>query len=88
MKKLILTILLILPLNVLAYQPKPIDFSFNEDGEVFGMLEDGTSFSQINIFDEPRIQKFCWSECWYVSDKGIINTNSDLNALSIYFNSL
>lgn len=63
----------------------PTEFWFNEEGECFGTLEDGTEFSQVNIFSDPRIQKFCWTECWYISDKGIIEAESDLQALSIYF---
>ncbi len=69
-----------------AYDPKPIDFWFNQDGEAFGILEDGSSFSQTNIVNDfTRLQKFQWEkEFWYISDKGVIFADSDLQALSIY----
>lgn len=63
----------------------PISFWFNTEGESFGTLSDGSSFSQVNIANSfTRLQKFCWQECWYVSDKGIIEAEYDLQALSIY----
>ena len=71
---------------VFAYQPKPVSFEFNSEGEAFGLLEDGTRFSQMNVAVDLgiRLQKFCWQECWYISDKGIIEVESDIQALSIY----
>jgi len=80
---------IILLLIALFLHPIFTDFWFNPQGECFGTLSDGTTFSQINIWEEPRIQKFCWTEdCWFVSDIGAIWAGSTLEALSIYFNSL
>ncbi len=90
MKYLILSILITtigFAGNILAYQPKPVDFWFNQEGEAFGTLEDGTSFSQINIATDLgiRLQKFQWGDLfWYVSDRGVIYADCDLQALSIY----
>jgi len=86
MKTIIILIFLSIPLAVVAYQPRPVDFWFNSEGEAFGTLEDGTTFSQTNVAaDFTRLQKFCWAEgCWYVSDKGVIEADYDLQALSIY----
>jgi hypothetical protein len=76
------------PLLSFASQPAPADFEVNSKGEIFGKLEDGTDFSQVNVYKEPKIQKFSWEEgSWYVTDKGIIKADSNLQALSIYLNS-
>ena len=91
MKTLIILLLLIIPIGAMAYQPKPVDFYFNQDGEAFGMLEDGSTFSQTNVVIDPRIrlQKFQWgSMFWYISDKGVIFADSGLQALSIYLTRL
>lgn len=79
-------VLLVISTNVSAYQPKPVDFWLNNEGEAFGILEDGTSFSQTNIVNNfTRLQKFCWNEgFWYISEKGVIEAENDLQALSIY----
>ncbi len=83
-----LLLLIFSPLLSFASQPAPADFEVNSEGEIFGNLEDGTDFSQTNIYSEPRIQKFTWEkDSWYVSNKGIIKADSDLQALSIYLNS-
>ena len=85
--KYLLILLLLIPISVIAYQPKPISFEFNSEGEVFGILEDGTQFSQTNIATDLgiRLQKFQWSEgFWYISNKGIIEADYDLQAFSIY----
>lgn len=92
MKKIIflnilLLILIFLPATISAHQPAPAQFEVNSDGEVFGVLEDGSKFSQINVYSSPRIQKFSWSGgFWYVSDKGIIEASSNLEALLIHIN--
>ncbi len=78
-------IVLSIPLMGLANHPAPKDFQVNSEGEIFGKLEDGSKFSQTNIFSEPRIQKFTWEDgFWYVSDKGIIYADGDMEALSTY----
>ncbi len=78
-------------------QPKPKTFSVNVDGEIFGILEyednSTTTFSQINMSADsklfpglgPRLQKFQWlCGSWYVSDKGAIEADYDIQAFSIY----
>jgi len=86
--KTLLVIFILFPLFTSGYQPAPVDFEFNSEGEVFGTLEDGSEFSQTNIYSSPRIQKFTWrGGSWYVSDKGIIEASSDLEALLIHINS-
>jgi len=80
-------ILLLLPIMGFAYQPRPIEFWLNDQDEAFGTLEDGTTFSQTNVATDLgiRLQRFQWAEgYWYVSDKGIIEAESDLQAFSIY----
>ena len=91
MTKLLILLLLILPLSVFAcysdYMPKPASFEFNSEGEAFGLLEDGSPFSQVNVAVDLgiRLQKFSWREgSWYVSDKGVIEADYDLQAFSIY----
>ncbi len=66
--------------------PAPSSFVVSSNGEVTGKLEDGSEFSLLNIFADPAIQKFSWAEgFWYVSDRGIIEAENDLEALYIYF---
>ena len=94
MKKILLSILIIVAIEfnfitsfVFAYQPKPISFWFNPAGEAFGELEYGLTFSQTNVATDLgiRLQKFQWGkEFWYISDKGVIYADYDLQAFSIY----
>ncbi len=65
----------------------PIDYKVvNEDGTAWGALTSGVTFTQGNIInDYTRLQVFRAEEMhWYVSDKGIIYADTDLQALSIY----
>jgi len=68
--------------------PAPISFIVNTSGEAYGELEGGYSFTQKNIFMENniKIQKFVTgAHFFYISDKGIIEAENDLRAISIYF---
>ena len=85
--KLFILLLLLIPISVLAYQPRPVSFEFNTEGEAFGILEDGSEFSQTNVATDLgiRLQRFQWGEeFWYVSDKGVIYADYDMQAFSIY----
>ena len=65
----------------------PVDyFVVNEDGSSWGALTSGVTFTQSNIVnDVTRLQVFRAENMhYYVSDKGIIYADSDLQALSIY----
>lgn len=56
------------------------------DGETYGTLTSGVVFTQKNVAGSSiRLQRFEMEEVrWYVSDKGIIHAESDLQALSKY----
>ena len=51
-----------------------------------GELTSGIPFTQVNIVnDYTKLQKFTLEDAyWYISDKGIIYADTDLEALSIY----
>jgi hypothetical protein len=61
-------------------------FEYNEQGELHGELQSGVPFSQTNIVnDYTKLQKFVMQDAmWYISDKGEIYAETDLQALSIY----
>lgn len=85
MKTITTLLLLLIPLISFSAQPAPTSFEFNENGEVFGELEDGSKFSQTKISSELKIQKFEWDEgFWYITDQGIIEAESDLDAVIKY----
>ena len=70
-----------------AYQEVPSTFSFNTNGEAVGATISGIPFRQRNITNTlgVRLQRFeIGLAYWYVSDRGVIWANSDLEALSIY----
>jgi len=73
---------IIFPLFIFADQPKPTYFRVTSDGEIFGLLEDGTPFRQVNIEADFRLQKFSWSGgSWYISSVGIIEADDDDEAI-------
>ena len=93
MKPLLIILLFLIALPVQAIltdyvpHPKPADFWRNSEGETFGILEDRSKFSQTNVATDLgiRLQKFQWREgFWYISDKGAIEADYDLQAFSIY----
>lgn len=52
-----------------------------------GTLTSGVAFSQKPVLSDPGVQlhRFQMEEvAWYISDRGIIDAKSDLQALSIY----
>lgn len=60
------------------------------DGEAYGHLTSGVNFTQTNVSNDlgVRLQRFQMENAfWYVSDKGVIEAESDLQALSIYLSS-
>jgi hypothetical protein len=63
----------------------PDTFTVDENGEVHGTTN-GITFSQTNVANDfTRLQRFQIEETfWYMSDKGIIRADSDIQALSIY----
>ncbi len=70
-----------------AYHEAPKSFSFDENGQAVGETISGIPFRQRNIVNDSniRLQRFeIGLAYWYVSDKGVIWANSDLEALSIY----
>ena len=65
----------------------PVDyFVVNEDGSSWGALTSGVTFTQRNITnDVTRLQKFQMEDYFhYVTDKGDVTAENDLQALSIY----
>ena len=64
----------------------PAWFIVNPDGSAFGELESGVTFTQSNIANDlTRLQRFQLEEAyWFISDKGDIKAESDIEALSIY----
>lgn len=71
--------------NISGYQPPVATFE-EINGEFYGTLTDGTPFSQTNVVNDiTRLQKFTLQDAyWYISDKGEIWADNDLQALSIY----
>jgi hypothetical protein len=65
----------------------PVTISLDSDGNFFGTTATGKLFSQVRIENSlnVRLQKFAIDEAfYYISDRGIINAQSDVVALSIY----
>lgn len=66
----------------------PVDyFVVEENGEAWGYLTSGVPFTQHNISNDlgVRLQKFTLEDAyWYVTDKGDIHAESDIQALSVY----
>lgn len=71
-----------------SYQSQPVWFTQDSNGGFYGEMADGMKFTQkpiTNVFS-LRIHKFSIGEAYfYMSDKGLINAESDLAAISIYF---
>lgn len=70
-----------------AYHEAPAVFNVSADGTAVGATVSGIPFRQYNIANDYgiRLQRFEIGVAqWYVSDRGIIWTDSDLVALSIY----
>lgn len=66
---------------------EPVDYFMVEaNGEAWGYLTNGIQFTQRNVVnDYTRLQRFQLEEAyWYVSDKGTIEADNDLEALSKY----
>jgi len=61
-------------------------FVVRHNGEAFGYLTSGVQFTQVNVVNDlTRLQKFQLEDAyWYVSDKGDIQAESSIEALSIY----
>jgi hypothetical protein len=72
------------------YSPRcqaPVDyFVVEENGEAWGYLTNGIPFTQTNVVNEvTRLQKFQMEDYFhYVTDKGDVTAENDLQALSIY----
>lgn len=65
----------------------PDYFIVEENGEVWGYLTSGVQFTQRNVSNDlgVRLQRFNLEDAkWYISDRGVIYADSDLQALSIY----
>lgn len=66
---------------------KPVFFEQDPLGNFFGSTATGKVFSQVNIENELgiRLQKFSIDEAYhYITDRGVIVAESDIEALSIY----
>lgn len=72
------------------YCQAPVDwfaYMTNDREDFYGQLTSGAQFTQFNVTNElgVRLQKFVLEEAyWYVTDKGVIYAENDLQALSIY----
>lgn len=73
------------------YSPRciaPVDyFVVEESGEAWGALTSGVTFTQRNISNDLgiRLQRFQMEDVYfYMTDKGEIRADSDIEALSIY----
>jgi len=67
---------------------QPVHFERLADGSFWGYTETGREFRQVPVPNQydVRIQKFMIDEAFfYVSDKGTIFAETDLQALSMYF---
>ena len=67
---------------------KPRWFQAGSLGGFYGETEQGTYFSQRPVANAAsiRLHKFTIADVYfYVSDKGVIYAESDLEALSVYF---
>ena len=65
----------------------PVESFVKTEHGFYGQLVSGVLFTQKNISNElgVRLQKFEMEQLyWYVSDKGIIKADSDIEALSKY----
>ena len=72
---------------VTSYHDKPLSFERDEYGNFFGITESGKTFTQTYVTSSIalRLQKFSIDEVeFYISDRGIINAENDIEALSIY----
>lgn len=66
---------------------QPVDyFVVNEDGSAWGALTSGVTFTQSNVVNGyTRLQRFQLEDAfWYITDKGDIKAESDIEALSKY----
>ena len=56
------------------------------DGETYGTLTSGVVFTQKNVAGSSiRLQHFQMEDVsWYVSDRGVIEAEGDIQALSVY----
>lgn len=64
----------------------PVEKFVVVDGETYGTLTSGVVFTQKNVAGSSiRLQRFEMEEVrWYVSDRGVIEAESDIQALSKY----
>ncbi len=65
----------------------PVSFTRDAAGNFEGYTATGKRFTQINIENalSIRLQKFSIDQAFfYISDRGVIEANSDIVALSIY----
>jgi multidrug efflux pump len=70
-----------------TYREAPAEFSVDASGNATGATVSGMPFRQYGIANGYgiRLQKFeIGLAYWYVSDRGVIWANSDLEALSVY----
>lgn len=70
-----------------ALHDKPVSFEMDKDGNFSGITETGKLFTQTYVSTSifVRLQKFTIDEAYfYVSSKGVIFANSDIEALSVY----
>lgn len=67
---------------------KPVSLFFDGQGGFYGYTENGFYFSQVPITNSfgIRLHRFSIDQAYfYMSDKGLIQAESDLAAISVYF---
>ena len=65
----------------------PVASFWYQEGRITGELTSGVQFTQTPVLEDSgvKLQRFQLEEAyWYVSDKGIIQAESDIQALSVY----
>jgi len=72
---------------ITGYHDRPLSFSEDKYGNFSGVTESGKTFTQTYVTStiSVRLQKFSVDKIeFYISDRGIIKAENDIEALSIY----
>jgi hypothetical protein len=72
---------------ITSYHDRPLSFERDRFGNFSGVTESGKTFTQTYVAStiSVRLQRFSIDDTsFYISDRGIINASSDIEALSIY----
>jgi len=74
-----------------SYHDRPLSFDEDEFGNFRGVTETGKVFTQtyVAIAIPNRLQKFSIDDVsFYISDRGVIEAENDIEALSVYLSLL